>query len=151
MPYPRPDALLIPKVSWAQTDTGTAVSYGALVGTRDTIFLLPRSGSETAGFTLSLKWLRGGVTVEGLAQLLGDPAMPLAQVEAEIIRNLPAWQMRCTFSVPQLTRFEILHGWKLGLGVSAILQVASESPTSLRVPNKEHLKEMRQMYPDARK
>jgi hypothetical protein len=141
---------MIPKLSWAQTSS-PAVSYGMLVGTPGTLILLPRSGAETAGFTLTLRRLSGGVTVEGLAQLLGDATVPLAQVEAELVQGLPKWQTRCVFPVPELTRFEILRGWKLWLGVSAVLQIGSESPTSLRVPNKEHLEELRQMYPAANK
>jgi hypothetical protein len=151
MPKPRPDVLIIPKVSWTQGTTSTAVSYGSLVGTAGTVMLLPRSGAETAGFTLTLKRLSGGVTDESLTQLLGDPAVPLADVEAELIQGLPTWQTRCVFSVPQLTRFEILHGWKLWLGVSAILQVGSEPPLALRVPNKAQLEELRHMYPAAKK
>lgn len=59
---------------------------------------------------------------------------------------MPQWHGRCVFPVAQLSRFEILEGWKLWLGVSAVLRVAGESPTSLRIPDMGHLEELRQMY-----
>ena len=146
MPRLRPDALLVPKVSWTQNDAPAAVSYGALVGTLENIILLPRSGAETAGFTLSVQWRPGAATIEDISQLVGDQSAPIAQVEATLIQSLPSWQTRCIFPLAQLSRFEILKGWKLWLGVSAALQVGTEPATGLRVPNKTHLEEMRQFY-----
>ncbi len=146
MPQLRPDALLIPKVSWTQSEAPAAVSYGALVGTLENIILLPRSGAATAGFTLSFQWTPGAATADDIARLVGDQAAPIAQIETTLIQSLPAWTNRCVFPLSQLSRFEILKGWKLWLGVSAVLQLGGEPATALRVPNKAHLNEMRQLY-----
>lgn len=146
MPQLRSDALLVPKVSWSQNDAPTAVSYGALVGTPENIILLPRSGTETAGFTLSFQWTQGAATVDDISRLVGDQNAPIATIEATLVQSLPDWQTRCVFPLAQLSRFEILKGWKLWLGVSAVLQVGSEPATALRVPNKTHLNEMRTLY-----
>ncbi len=146
MPFPRSDAVFVPKVSWTANNAPTAVSYGALVGTPTTILLLPRSGTETAGFTLRLQWTQGGTTVEHIGQLVADTRQPIATVEATLIQGMPQWQGRCVFPIAQLTRFEILKGWKLWLGVSAVLQLGAEPAVALRVPNKAHLGELRQTY-----
>ncbi len=146
MPQLRPDALLVPKVSWTQNDSPAAVSYGALVGTPQQIILLPRSGTETAGFTLSFQWTAGAASEADIAQVVGDQAAPIGQIEQTLIQSLPAWQNRCVFPLDQLSRFEILKGWKLWLGVSAVLQLGNEPATALRVPTKAHLNEMRQLY-----
>ncbi|MBW2453791.1 MAG: hypothetical protein JRI68_04745 [Deltaproteobacteria bacterium] len=146
MPQLRPDALLVPKVSWTQNDAPAAVSYGALVGTPQHIILLPRTGTETAGFTLSFQWTPGAATADDIAQVVGDQAAPIGQIEQTLIQSLPAWQTRCAFPLDQLSRFEILKGWKLWLGVSAVLQIGNEPATALRVPNKTHLNELRQLY-----
>ncbi|MDA7901600.1 hypothetical protein N9Z58_01280 [bacterium] len=146
MPQPRPDAVFIPKLSWTSNDAPAAVSYGALVGTQENIFLLPRSGTATAGFTLSFQRTQGAPTVDDIERLVGDQAQPIAQLEAALSQSLPEWQTRCIFPVAQLSDFEIFKGWKLWLGVSALLQVGSESSVGLRVPNKDHLNELRQFY-----
>lgn len=142
----RADALLVPKVSWTEASAPAAVTYGALVGTPNVIVLVPRGGTETAGFTLSLQWVQGAATLDDISRLVGDPSQPIANIEAALQQSLPQWTTRCVFPVTQLSRFEILSGWKLWLGVSAILQVGGESPMSVRVPDKSHLQEMRQMY-----
>ncbi len=146
MPQLRPDALLVPKVSWTQNDAPSAVSYGALVGTQEHLILLPRSGTETAGFTLSFQWTPGAATTDDIARLVGDHASPITQIETTLIQSLPAWTNRCVFPLAQRSRFEILKGWKLWLGVSAVVQIGSEPATALRVPDKTHLNEMRQFY-----
>jgi len=146
MPQLRPDALLVPKVSWTQNDAPSSVSYGALVGTPQHIILLPRSGTETAGFTLSFQWTTGAASTDDIARVVGDAAAPIGQIEQTLIQNLPPWQNRCVFVLDQLTRFEILKGWKLWLGVSAVLQMGNEPATAVRVPDKTHLNEMRQLY-----
>ena len=122
------------------------MSYGALVGTPQNIILLPRSGAETAGFTLSVQWRPGAATIEDIAQLVGDQTAPIAQIEATLIQTLPSWQTRCIFPLAQLSRFELLKGWKLWLGVSGVLQIGAEPATGLRVPDKTQLEEMRQFY-----
>jgi hypothetical protein len=146
MPFPRSDAVFVPKVSWTANNAPTAVSYGALVGTPTTILLLPRSGTETAGFTLRLQWTQGAATVDDIAAMVADANQPVAAIEAALVQSLPEWQTRCVFPVAQLTRFEILKGWKLWLGVSAVLQLGAEPAVALRVPNKAHLGELRQTY-----
>lgn len=151
MPKPRPDLLFIPKVSWTVRSSPAQVTYGALVGTANTIILLPRSGTETAGFTLSLQWVKGGVSVDDIAQFVGNPNMPLAEIESTLVQNLPNWQTRCVFPLGELSRLEIFSGWKLWLGVSVVLQVGNESPVSIRVADKKHLAEMRAMYENARR
>lgn len=151
MPRPRPDLLFIPKVSWTARNAPTAVAYGALVGTPATIILLPRSGTETAGFTLRLQWIEGGVTAADIETFVSDPQRPLSEIESTLIDNLPEWQTRCVFPVAELSRLEVFRGWKLWLGISAVVQVGEESPVSLRVANKTHLGEMREMYRDAQR
>ncbi len=151
MPRPRPDAVFIPKVSWTARNAPSTVAYGALVGTPSTIILLPRSGTETAGFTLTLQWSEGGVTADDIQRFLSDAERPLSEIEATLIDNLPEWQTRCVFPVAELSRLEVLSGWKLWLGLSAVLQVGEESPVSLRVANKAHLGELREMYRDAQR
>jgi len=149
MPKPRADLLFIPKVSWTQGTSRVAVSYGALVGTPTTIVLLPRSGAETAGFTLELTKLRGGATAEELEQFVADAGRPADATIAALIDKLPDWGTRCVFPVAEMSRFEVFGGWKLWLGVSAALRIGEEPPTALRVPNKQHLAEMREMYAGA--
>jgi len=141
--------LFIPKVSWTERSSPAAVTYGAVVGTSNTIILLPRSGAESAGFTLTLRRMKDGVNVDDIAQFLASPDRPLAEIEATLIESLPDWQTRCVFPLRELTRLEVFGGWKLWLGVSAALRVGNESPMALRIPNKKHLGEMREMYRDA--
>lgn len=147
MPKPRPDLVFIPKVSWTSNAAPAAVSYGALVATAQGIILLPQRGSETAGFELKLTWKEGGVTLADIERMVSDPAMPLHELEAALVAALPEWSTRCLFPVGEMARFDILSGWKLWLGVSAALQVGTESAIGLRIPNKAHLAELRQMYP----
>jgi len=141
--------LFIPKVSWTERSSPAAVSYGALVGTANAIILLPRSGAETAGFTLTLQRMEGGVSIDDIEQLVTSPERSIAELEATLTENLPDWRTRCVFPLAELTRFEVFGGWKLWLGVSAALRVGEESPMALRIPNKRHLGEMREMYRDA--
>jgi len=145
MPMLRPDVLMIPKVSWTE-GTAVAVTYGALVGTPNVIVLIPRSGTQEAGFTLKIQWLQRPATTDDIAQLVGDPSQPIANIEAALMQSLPQWNTRCVFPVHELSRFEVLRGWKLWLGVSGVLKVGDDAPTAIRVPNKSHLQELRQMY-----
>jgi hypothetical protein len=137
--------LFIPKVSWTQ-GANAAVSYGALVGTPSSILLLPRSGTETAGFTLKLQWIPGAASSDDIWRFMCDPNQPIQQLESTLVQSMPQWQTRCVYPLAHLTRFEILSGWKLWLGVSVVMQVASEGPAAVRVPDKSHLEEMRTLY-----
>lgn len=136
--------VFVPKVSWTSNDAPSAVSYGALVGTPNYVFLLPRAGTETAGFTLKLQWSRDN-PLDDIAAVVHSEN-PLEQIESTLRDSLTEWSTRCEFPVAKMSRFEIFKGWKLWLGVSAALQVEGESAVGVRIKDKSQLEALRTLY-----